>query len=178
VDLVTIKTRRLNELIKEMGRNELSSLLTRFGCSRNRDSEDFLKNTSFRHDKRDISRTYLVMDEDEQRIIGFFTLALKCLALSEADVGPDVARSMNLKDGVVQANLIGQLARTDDAVPGLGRMMIDEALKAFSRGKEMFGCRMVRLDCKNEPIDYYTSYGFQIIGKNHDKDLNQMAVFM
>ena len=51
-------------------------------------------------------------------------------------------------------------------------------MKSFSKGKEMFGCRMVRLDCKDELVRYYESYGFQRIKKNQDKDLNQMAVFI
>ena len=177
---MVVKMIQLNELMKERGKNELSSLLTRFKCSRNKDTEDFLKNTSVRHDRRDISRTYLAIDTDdsEQNILGYFTLALKCLTLNESELSPELIKSMNMKQGVAQAYLIGQLARADDAVPGLGKKMLDEAMNAFSWGKSKFGCRMIRLDCKDELIDYYASQGFQIIGKNYDKDLNQMAIFM
>ena len=56
--------------------------------------------------------------------------------------------------------------------------MLDSALERFIIGKGMFGCRMVRLDCKDELIGYYERYGFKLIGKNQDKALNQMAVFI
>jgi hypothetical protein len=56
--------------------------------------------------------------------------------------------------------------------------MLDRALIAFAIGKGMFGCRMVRLDCKNELIPYYERHGFRPIGEDAGKDLNQMAVFI
>jgi predicted GNAT family N-acyltransferase len=141
---------------------------------------EFSKKISTRHDLRDISRTYLLIDDedDEQRILGYFTLAMKCLSFNETDMDPSVIELMNLNEGVAQAYLIGQLARADDATPGLGRLMLNHALETFSEGKSRFGCRMVRLDCRDELIDYYTSYGFQHIRKNHEKDLNQMAIFI
>jgi predicted GNAT family N-acyltransferase len=130
------------------------------------------------HDKKDISRTHLIMDAEDGKILGYFTLALKCLNLGDTDMDRSIVESMNLNEGIAQAYLIGQLARADDAIPGLGKMMLDEALKAFSDGKRKFGCRMVRLDCRDELIDYYTSYGFKHIRKNHEKDMNQMAIFI
>jgi len=169
---------RLNELMSEMDRNELSSSLSGFKCSRNRDTEFFLKKISLRHEAKDISRTYLMIDPDEKKIKGYFTLAFKCLALGNPDLDPTIIDSMNLKNGIAQAYLIGQLARSDDAEQGLGRMMLGTALETFSEGKKLFGCRMVRLDCKDELIDYYRSHGFQKIGRNAENELNQMAIFI
>jgi ribosomal protein S18 acetylase RimI-like enzyme len=161
-----------------MDEDELSSLLSRFKCSRNKDSEFFLKKISVKHETKDISRTYLAIDPEKDKISGYFTLALKCLNVDGPDVDPAVVEMMNLKGDVAQAYMIGQLARSDDAMPGLGRSMLDHALKRFSVGKEMFGCRMVRLDCKDELIGYYRSCGFQHIRKNAGRNLNQMAIFI
>ena len=168
---------QMNKFIEKMDSNEASSLLARFSCSRNKDSEFFLKKISPRHESKDISRTYLVV-EDGKNILGYFTLAFKCLRFDNSDLDQTIIEAMNLKDGVAQAYLIGQLARSDDAEPGLGRVMLDMALKGFSIGKKMFGCRMVRLDCKDELIGYYRSHGFRLIGKNADNDLNQMTIFI
>ncbi|MDR0779056.1 MAG: hypothetical protein LBE48_06450 [Methanomassiliicoccaceae archaeon] len=175
---MTIRTHQLSELIKEMNKKELSSFLSRFKCSRSTDSERFLREVSVMHDKKDISRTHLIVDSEEDKILGYFTLALKCLSLNECDLSKSTVELMNLNEGVAQAYLIGQLAKADDAASGLGKRMLDEALKAFIDGKRKFGCRMVRLDCKDELIDYYVSYGFQHIRRNHEKDLNQMAIFI
>jgi len=174
---VTLEPYRLNKLMNELNKDELSSMLSEFRCSRNKDSEYFLKKIALKHEAKDISRTYLIID-DEMKIRGYYTLALKCLGLQDPDLDPSVIDSMNLKDGIAQAYLIGQLARSDGAEKGLGRKMIAAALERFSEGKEMFGCRMVRLDCKDELIGYYESFGFQLIRKNYEKDLNQMAVFI
>jgi len=52
--------------------------------------------------------------------------------------------------------------------------MIDTANNLFFQGDVMFGCRTVRLYCKDELIDYYKGYGFVSIRKNLDNDLTQM----
>ena len=105
---------------------------------------------------------------------------MKCLNADglDTDLDPSVVELMNMKDGVAQAYMLGQLARSDDAERGSGRTMLDEALKRFSVGKEMFGCRMIRLDCKDELVDYYRSFKFHYIRKNEERNLNQMATFI
>ena len=173
-----LETYQLNELMNEMDKKDLSALLMNFKCSRSADSEDFLTKASMRHEKKDISRTYLIIDPGEDKVLGYFTLALKCLGMDDAELDPETTRSMNLNEGIAQAYLIGQLARADNASPGSGRKMIEKALDIFTEGKKKFGCRMVRLDCKDELVDYYKTCGFLHIRKNHDKDLNQMAIFI
>ena len=127
---------------------------------------------------KNISRTYPAIDTDNGKILGYFTLAFKCLNVKGADMAADIAEQMNIKDDIAQSYLIGQLARSDDAERGLGKIMLDEALKIFFKGKELFGCQTVRLDCRDELIDYYRSHGFRPIGKNPDLDLNQMVTFI
>ena len=169
---------KLNKLKDEVSSDEFSSLLTRFKCTRNKDSEYFLRKIATRHDNKDISRTYLMMDTDELKIMGYFTLALKCLNLDKTDLKPDLVELMNLNEGIAQSYLLGQLARSDEAEKGSGKAMLNKALDSFTEGKNMFGCHMVRLDCRDELIDYYTGLGFQHIRKNHEKNLNQMAKFI
>ena len=172
------RVRQLRTMITELDKRDLASLLSTFKCYRSKDSERFLKEIAVIHEKRGISRTYLIMDFDDKRILGYYTLAIKCLSADSSEIDPEIVRTMNIKDGIAQAYLIGQLARADDTVPGLGRMMISDALDRFSVANGMLGCRTVRLDCRDELIDYYTLYGFRHIRKNFDNDLNQMAVFI
>ena len=105
-------------------------------------------------------------------------MAFKCLNVKNIEVDADITELMNIKDYVAQSYLLGQLTRSDDAERGSGKIMLDEAMKRFSDAKEMLGCRMVRLDCRDELICYYRSQGFQSIGKNADLDLNQMTRFI
>jgi len=173
-----IEIYRLYELMNEMNEEKLSLLLSAFKCSRSRDSERFLRKVAVKHETKNISRTYLAIDTDDDKIAGYFTLAFKCLNVKDADLAADIAEQMNIKDDIAQSYLIGQLARSDDAERGSGKMMLDEAIKTFSKGKEMFGCQTVRLDCRDELIDYYRSHKFRHIRKNADKDLNQMVTFI
>jgi predicted GNAT family N-acyltransferase len=164
--------------MNEMSKDELSLTLSRFKCSRNKDSEYFLRKIALKHETRGISRTYLAIDTDKDNIMGYFTLALKCLNVDGLNIDPAIIDLMNPNEGVAQAYLIGQLARSDDAERGTGKNMLDDALNLFAAGKGMFGCRTVRLDCKDELIDYYRSHGFKHMRKNVERDLNQMAIFI
>ena len=173
-----METYQLNELMGLMDERDLMTLLADFKCSRNRDSERFLRKTALKHERKSISRTYLMIDTDKKKVMGYITLAFKCLSFTETDMDRELIELMNLNEGVAQAYLIGQLARADDATPGSGRKMIDDALNTFSEGKRKFGCRMVRLDCRDELVEYYGSHGFRHVRKNYEKDLNQMATFI
>ncbi|MDR2699131.1 MAG: hypothetical protein LBB30_05605, partial [Candidatus Methanoplasma sp.] len=89
-------------------------------------------------------------DPGAATIKGFYSLAVKCLAIDKQNSIPEeILAQMNVNHGVAQAYLLGQLAKADGVEKGFGRMMIEHALDAFSKGNEMFGCRVVRLDCRD-----------------------------
>lgn len=85
-------------------------------------------------------------------------------------------KSMNIdsKTSIVQSFLIGQLSRSAEAPKGLGSYLLDVAFEKLNRARELVGCRIVRLDCHDELVSYYTSHGFKLITKNDDRSLNQM----
>jgi len=173
----------LGDLISEFGVTRIIPLLSTFKCTANPDAETFLKNQSISHDKDSISRTYLLLESDSKKVTvkGYFTLAVKCLAVDEECVISNKLRKlMNVNKGVAQAYLLGQLAKADGTEKGFGRMMISRALGTFEDGKDMFGCRVVRLDCEDEPklVDYYQSCGFRTIRKDRKRGLNQMVMII
>ena len=166
----------LQSLIATQGVEKLSSYLSTFKCSADPELEVFLKNVALRHETKDVSRTYIAVNPENKEIRGYFTLAMKCLALDEPKTIPDkIYEAMNLNRNIAQAYLIGQLAKADNVEKGFGKAMIFHALQIFARGKDMFGCHLVRLDCRDELVDYYESCGFTDIGKNRDRTLNQMV---
>jgi len=173
----------LSELISEWREEDVSRLLSTFICSAEPEAELYLKSTSVRHERNDISRTYLIAEEHGPgrgyAVRGYFTLTVKCLALDDKHSIPDEVRvRMNIDRGIAQAYLLGQLAKADGTEKGLGKKMIYQALDIFMRGKEMFGCRVVRLDCKDELLHYYEACGFTPIGKNRQGTLNQMIIII
>ena len=174
----------LYDIISAMGEEKALAILSSFKCSLNPDAEKFLKKVSIRHEKNGISKTYLIFDgnpTDAHNLKGYFTLGVKCFVVNEGrEIPKDTLTKMNVNRGVAQAYLLGQIAKADGTERGFGKTMIFHALKIFYRGYKMFGCRTIRLDCKDEPrlINYYESLGFISVGKNHDNALNQMVVIM
>jgi len=173
---------RLHDLISESDGNSLRSLLSSFTCSAEPAAEDFLKNIAIRHERNAVSRTYVFLEQnrsDKYVIKGFFTLAVKCLAVNECHSIPgDVLEKMNVDHGVAQAYLLGQLAKADGTEKWFGKEMIEHAFDFFSKGNDMFGCIVVRLDCKDNLLGYYESCGFALTGKNSNGTLNQMVAII
>ena len=174
---------RLSDLLSEGDDAYLRLLLSSFRCTSNPDAESFLKNTAIIHEKNGISRTYILIEDDnlgiDPVIKGFFTLAIKCLVVNKQHSIPDdIFAQMNVNRGIAQAYLLGQLAKTDGMEKGIGKKMIKRALDIFATGNEMFGCRVVRLDCKDQLIDYYESCGFTYADKSHNGALNQMITII
>lgn len=98
-----------------------------------------------------ISRTYVLIDvtDEDMTVTGYFTLAMKCIAIGEGmSVNDEIMQLMNVNRGVAQSYLIGQLSKADGCEKGKGKSMIEQALQIFQMGRELFGCSMVRLDGK------------------------------
>ena len=59
----------MRELIETAEAKDDSSLIkdavSSFSCTRNQDVENFLKENSVRFEKSDITRTYLIIDQDQ-----------------------------------------------------------------------------------------------------------------
>jgi hypothetical protein len=173
----------LNKLILERGEERVSSLLSTFKCTADADAEYFLKNKAIMHERDSISRTYITLGfKPEGTLVkGYFTLAVKCFVVGERCTVPsEIWKLMNVNNGVAQSYLLGQLAKADGTEKGLGKTMIERALYNFGEGKATFGCRTVRLDCKDEPklMEYYVSFGFEFMRRDEKRNLNQMVMII
>jgi len=179
---MSLSFNKLNKLMAETVENELTELLSSFKCSAEPSAEHFLQRVAVGHEKAGISRTYIALDTDDTGFIsvkGFFTIAIKCLSVNgQHSIPSGMIEQMNVNKDIAQAYLLGQLAKADGVEKGFGKEMIGIAMDFFSKGKEMFGCSVVRLDCKDRMIDYYESLGFFFMKKNMDNTLNQMIAII
>ena len=106
---------------------------------------------------------------------------MKCIRIpSENLLSSSVLRQCNIDEstGVAQAYLLGQLARSIDSPKGFGKNLIDYAIGRLREAKEIVGCRMARLDCSDDLIDYYKDNGFKPIRSNDGGNLTQMMTFI
>jgi hypothetical protein len=160
----------------EFPEERISKLLSSFSCKRNRDVESFLKNSAMIHEKRHISRTYLIFtDAPNRELAAYFTVAVNSMDVSRLECSTTLRKKMNINNGFAQSYLIGQIGKHDDGEKGLGEYAISSAIKMILKANAKVGCRVIRLDCGSPLIKYYTENGFTFAGKNTDGDLNQMV---
>ncbi len=177
----TYDTLLLRNLIDSVSEEDLRKFLGTFRCKINPDMEDFIVNKAITMEKRELTRTYILVDAQSHRALGYYSLGMKCLRVpADAPVSRRTRDRMNVDadTSVSQSYLLGQLCRDDSAPKGLGAQMMKDALKIFKRSNELVGCRLVRIDCDDELRGYYESNGFRFISKNEQKNLDQMVIFI
>ncbi|MCL2215449.1 MAG: hypothetical protein FWB91_00380 [Defluviitaleaceae bacterium] len=139
-------------------------------------------------DKRNVSRTYLLLSHDallqgEIVIAAYYTIAIKTLNFT-----PAVSKRM-IKDidgfskeaDSVSAVLIGQLGK--DAVHGVGLHGADVLSSAVDLAYEIraiAGSRIVFLECEpaEKLLDFYNANGFVQLQNNQSTGLTQMVRFL
>ena len=170
----------LSKLLSLYGEEMVAEKLKSFIPHKDSSTGSFLREKAIMMEKKDLSRTFLAVSKSHH-ILGFVTLGMKCLTIPKDNLlSNNVMSDMNIdkKTGVAQSYLLGQLARSVDSPSGIGKNFLDYAISKFKASKENVGCRMVRLDCTDDLINYYTKNRFRPICKNSDGDLNQMMIFI
>jgi hypothetical protein len=130
--------------------------------------ENFLKEKALEFDKRNKSRTYLLIDEDNSEDIviwGYYTLTLKSLKYN-----PDLSKSKIKKiDGFrgdateAESTLIGQLGKNynyKDKISGFE--IIEYAMDDIYEIQRIVGGRVAFLECNNTEkiLKFYEDNGF------------------
>ena len=146
------------------------------------DQEQFLRDDAVMMEKKNMCRTYLAIDT-EYELIGYFSIGLRCMKVpkrmtesgKEKDDRFRLKMNVDPESRVAQSYLIGQLSRSKNSPKGIGSMLLRDALRLISRANQIVGCRVVRVDCTDDLLKYYTEHGFRMIRRNDADDLNQMA---
>ena len=171
----------LSDLLESSSEDLVQGRISRFSCERSPELEDYLHNRAIMMEKKGMSRTYLAIDRDTNDILGFFSLGMKCMRVPDnTPISKTMRKRMNIDDetGVAQSFLLGQLARSDCSKTGFGAILIDEAINRLIQANRIVGCRLVRLDCSDDVVDYYECKGFKFINKNSQANLNQMVIMI
>lgn len=167
-------------MLRRYGRDTLQSSLESYQPIYESRTASFLKRNAIEMELRDVSRTYLAISED-LKVLGFITLSIRCMRVPDDNLlSGKTLKKMNIEQetGVAQSYLIGQLSRSRDAPKGLGHELLDVAFEYLGSAKRLVGCRMVRLDCRDELVPYYSGHGFKMIARDPDENLNQMMALM
>lgn len=130
----------------------------KFNCG-NTDLNVFLQATAGQHQRKFISKTYVLIDDDAPKIVmGFYTLAVRKM-VSKDDLPPAMAKRLprevpgfSLARLAVQEELKGQ---------GHGEYLLAHALSRAARVADEIGGYAAFVDAKNEEAAaFYKKYGF------------------
>ena len=158
---------------KEAGEPALVKLLSEFSCPKNPDVERFLKNSAIEFTKKNQSVTYLVFSKNSGEMLGYFTLALKSLAIRGETVSKTTKRKLlrvgeldeNSDTYTMSAYLIAQLGKnyTDGRDKEItGNVLIELAWMMIEKAQYMFGGMVTFLEAENEEklLSFYSSNRF------------------
>ena len=166
----------LRSILKEYQEPDVEKKLSTFLCSKDKDRERYLHNLAIPMEKRGMSRTYLAID-NSNRIVAYFSVGMECMTIPDnVPIFNSLRKKLNVNQetGVSQMYLLGQLARSDDSEPGLGSSLLEDAIDTINWAYLAVGCRVVRVDCTDDLVNYYIKHGFTYINKNVIENLNRM----
>ena len=116
----------------------------------------FLVNDAIDAEKRGITTTYLILNDEEWGkgnivIDGFFSIALKVLYFAK-DVDKNIIEAIldNPEKKNCPAYLVAQIARSDDSNKGNGAEYLKKAIELTLKAKDIVGGSLVYLDCLKE----------------------------
>ena len=170
----------LRDLLEERGEDAVSYEASRFRCSKDTDLERFLSRSAVMYEKKELARVYLALSPDDARILGYFSLSMRCGVVPKDSVSKSMYKRLNVQPetDVAQMYLIGQLGRSDTSGKGLGKCLMADAMALIRKANGIIGCPVIRIDCKPELIPYYTNYGFQQVKLNDAGDLMMMVCIL
>ena len=144
-------------------RNSIESFV-----SKDKEVESFLKNKAFEFEKRDKTRTYLVIDDESEKLMAFFALSLKSLdfrdTVSKSKIKDIDGFSKDVKG--VAIVLICQFGKDEikaAAVPG--KDLLDICIDILYQIHALVGGRYVLLECREteKVVGFYANSGFEVL---------------
>lgn len=162
--------------------SKAQELISIFECKRDSDIVNFLKSRAISFEKLGKSRTFLIFDEDEEefKVLAYFTLALQVLKIPPNYSNRKIkefdgfnAKISGEKITEFPAILIGQVGKNDlykDKISGYDVMQY--CLNTLLDGQMRLSGRIILLECKDVPylIQFYRQFGFVRLEKDYQED--------
>jgi len=155
-----------------------------FSCQ-DKDVENFLRSKAFDFERRNKSRTYLIIDQEQYCggdfvLVAYFTLSHKFLELQRT-LSP---RKIKEIDGFkadalgVVVPLIGQFGKDEaKGKPYTGKEILNVCMKVVYQIQELAGGRHVLIECHDtkKVVDFYTSNAFYLLQADKEDKYWQMV---
>lgn len=169
------------DLLESVGTNEVLKGLSSFSCPKNQEIENFLHKNAIEFAKRKLSITYLLLDNSDGEIVGYFTLAHKAIEIKNDNISNTVRRKLSshakldadTNSYTVSAFLLAQIGKNYSADNGhriTGKELIEFANDVLTDIQHRIGGSIIYLDSEdNQRLkDFYISENhYKIFGKRY-----------
>jgi hypothetical protein len=179
-----LSTRSLGSFVGTEEEQEIIDAICEFSC-KDKDVESFLKNKAVEFERRNKSRSYLILDgsklvDGEFLILAYFTLSLKSLEfrdnLSKGKIKDVDGFSKEVK-GVAIA-LIGQFGKDERTAKDMpGKDLLDLCMDKIRQVHTLIGGRYVLVECRDidKVTEFYRGNGFELLQTDKSDNYLQMV---
>lgn len=173
--------RPLREIINTVAGNDIIGNFDTFSC-KNEDVENFLKTKSIDFEKRNKSRTYLMIDTDTLEVMGYYTLSLKAVDFQD-NVSKSVIQKIDGFSKSIKSTaviLIGQLGKNSNyARQYSGIELLNFAMDTIYDIQDRIGGRICLVETEQKAentkvIDFYKSQNFLLLQSDKTDTYLQM----
>lgn len=170
----------LNDLIEQIGEDDVKNLLSSFSCPLNPDVESFIKYKAIEFSCRGFAKTHLVFwnCKNESELVGYYSIAQKSFTLSKGSVSNSLYKKLSqygtydnaIQKYIISSLLIGQIGKNyssgNDTLIS-GDELLSLALDKVKLIQNESGGRYTYLECEDTPklINFYERNGFTQFGK-------------
>lgn len=169
------------DVLEYDGENRLNSRLSVFSCPANPEIDSFLKINALNFAKRKLSITYLVFDENDGQIVGYFTLAHKAIEIRNDNISNTTRRKLSAhaeldsdtNSFTASAFLLAQIGKNygvDNGKRITGKVLMGFACDILTDIQHRIGGGIIYLDCENKQKlknFYITEHHYKIFGERY-----------
>lgn len=170
-----IQIMNILDVLEYDGEEKLNDRLSAFSCPANMEIDNFLKVNALNFARRKLSITYLIFDEIDGQILGYFTLAHKAIEIKNENLSNTTRRRLSshakldsdTNSFTVSAFLLAQIGKNYGVDCGkriMGNELIGYANDIMADIQHRIGGGIIYLDCEDK--QHLKSF---YIEKNHYK---------
>jgi hypothetical protein len=177
---------------------EIKKKLDDFRCRKDKDIENFLRFEAIKYERTGKARTYLITDDANGVLIGYFTLSINSITFDKGidskvkkilDYEADRKQFKYMKKPFVPAILLALFGKDDNkfkeyllqveeiGVKRLSDIVFPAIFKIARQVSNVIGGQVIYLDCEKDKklIKFYENFNFTHFRNNeYDKNLTQM----
>lgn len=157
----TMQVINILDVLEYDGEENLKNRLATFSCPKNTEIDSFLKLNALNFAKRKLSITYLVFDENDGEILGYFTLAHKALEIKGDNMSNTARRRLSAharldvdsNSFTASAFLLAQIGKNYSIDKGkriTGNELIGFANDIMADIQHRIGGGIIYLDCEDK----------------------------